>query len=358
MEGPVLEQNIRTLLERTRLPLLQLAQQAEIPVDLLQAARQGSLQGWTTSMVERLAITSRVDPAAVWSDEPLEAVPALHFLRGLLRDFHPDDLVPMETAIERGASLRAMTELLGHPVGWASFGPELPREPAWKHGYALAQQVRDFLDCPDVPIVDMHSLLGERFAVYVVYRPLRTARLFAATLSSNSARAVVVNSELCTDAPVVRRTLAHELCHVLFDSTHGAAILEIDTDDGSGQDAKEQRAGAFAAELLVPRAGIERHLGVPTSTRDLDVALHYVSEISRVFGAPRKLVIHHLKNHKWMDSATERSALSSLRSSDIDAELPSFGSPDPTVDWLERRVEEAVQAELITSGRAVELLRT
>lgn len=352
----MLEQNIRTLIERTQLPLPQLANQVQIPLELLHAARQGSLQGWTTSMVERLAMASCVDPAAVWSDEPLDAVPALHFLRGLLHDFHPDDLVPFEQALERGSSLRAMTELLGHDVGWAAFRTEAPRAPWWKHGYQLAQQVRDELGCQETPFDDLDALLGERLSVYVAYRPLRTARLFAATLNTPSARAVVVNNRLCTEPLVVRRTLAHELCHALFDSVRGSAILEIDTDDPLDADPKEQRAGAFAAELLVPRAGVERQLGVPTGTRDLDTALHYVDEVSRVFLAPKQLVVHHLVNHRWIDPSMKERVLAQRRS--IVRPGEPTRRPGPAVDWLERRVEEAVRAELITSGRATELLRS
>lgn len=72
-----------------------------------------------------------------------------------------------------------------------------------------------------------------------------------------------------------RMVLAHELCHLLFDRKSAARLKVM-----SGPWAPptlEQRADAFAAELLLPKAGIVREIGIPESMpvdEDLDHLMH------------------------------------------------------------------------------------
>lgn len=60
-----------------------------------------------------------------------------------------------------------------------------------------------------------------------------------------------------TDAPVRRRfTLAHELGHLRCDHDGSIPVDTIQTLSGKTSDAREIQANAFAAELLVPAAGV------------------------------------------------------------------------------------------------------
>ena len=59
-----------------------------------------------------------------------------------------------------------------------------------------------------------------------------------------------------TDPNRTRITLAHELCHLLIDRE--GALPVIDVLGGHFDNFIEQRANAFAAELLLPRSQIER----------------------------------------------------------------------------------------------------
>lgn len=304
-------------------------------------------------MVERLANAVGVDPAAIWSDKPLESSPTLAFLRGLWKDFHPDDLDAFDEALERGASLRAALRCVGADVGWSAFTAEPARGAPYEHGYELARKVRRWLEQESEPLGDLHDLLGLRFGVPVVQATLRTARLWAATIGTEEARAVIARAG---QPPILlRRTLAHELCHVLFDDVSGGTIVEIDTDDSNDRNEPiERRARAFAAEFLVPRDGLIRKLGVPQHTVDFVNAQHLVAEAARAFGAPWELVVNHLVNHKWIAQSEplRRRLIEDGRSPD-EVDWPATSQ----TDWLKVRVGEALEQDAITEGRAHELSR-
>ena len=54
-----------------------------------------------------------------------------------------------------------------------------------------------------------------------------------------------------------RATLAHELCHVLFDASAERPVGQVER-SGRTSSPIEKRANAFAAELLLPRAVLRR----------------------------------------------------------------------------------------------------
>ena len=58
-----------------------------------------------------------------------------------------------------------------------------------------------------------------------------------------------------TNAVLARVYLAHELCHVLFDPSDGGLHIVLDVGSDRDVQAAEQRARAFAAELLLPLPG-------------------------------------------------------------------------------------------------------
>lgn len=344
------EDNLRSLLDRPGLDLRNLAAQVGVQPDLLEAGRRGALAGWTTTLVERVARALEVDPAAVWANDPLPAPPTLSFLRGQWNDFHSDDALVFASAAERAASYAAILEVSGVPAGWRSFASEAVRSPPYEQGYALAKRVRQSLGGADRPLPDLEGLLANTFGVLVLRRVFRSARLYAAAVSTSQGRAAILNARVPCRGAILRRTLAHELCHLLFDADAG--VLEIDSDDRSDEDPREQRARAFAAELLVPGDGLSRLLGVPAQTRDLATALHYVGDVASEFGAPAELVANHLTNRRYVDRSIRAAVVDRAPRVDV-----SERDAPPDVDWLGLRVREAVAEGRISQGRASELLQ-
>ena len=93
-----------------------------------------------------------------------------------------------------------------------------------------------------------------------------------------------------------RFTIAHELCHILFDRTRAKTITHI-----SGQWANpgiEQRANAFAAYLLMPRRTLSAKIDPGPALEFADVR-RLASELKVNVSA----LIEHLYNVDMIDDA-------------------------------------------------------
>jgi Zn-dependent peptidase ImmA (M78 family) len=141
--------------------------------------------------------------------------------------------------------------------------------PAWEQGYDLAAEARDELDVGD-DAVEMDALL-DSLGVTVSEIALRDSGIRAVSLAGGGrAPSIAVNRAYPhAELPPVRQfTLAHELCHILFDEDYG-----VDVAIASGPwapEGLERRANAFAAMFLMPLQllrSTERGLGVSLETR-------------------------------------------------------------------------------------------
>ena len=126
-------------------------------------------------------------------------------------------------------------------------------EPPWQQGYTLAEELHDDLDgCMDGEPVDVVAIL-ERLRVDVAEASLSDESIRAVAMAGPRHRSGIVwnrNNYFNADARGRRFTLAHELCHLLFDRSVGQRLAVA-----SGPWAPpslEQRANAFAAMLLMP----------------------------------------------------------------------------------------------------------
>lgn len=86
-----------------------------------------------------------------------------------------------------------------------------------------------------------------------------------------------------------RSTLAHELCHIMFDAAHGQALGQVEL-RGFQASNREKRANAFAAEFLLPRAVLAAHA---TGPRIAETALRY---LARDYGVGMWLARHQAEN--------------------------------------------------------------
>lgn len=140
-----------------------------------------------------------------------------------------------------------------------------PRRPPYAAGYELADRVRYTLDLRESPIPSMRNLAEETLRIPVVQTTLHE-RIAGATVDFGSRRAVVLNINGMNSQAMVRRsTMAHELCHLLFDPAASLDTLrvdeyaDLDRRADTMADPVEQRANAFAVQLLAPQeAAVER----------------------------------------------------------------------------------------------------
>ncbi len=179
----------------------------------------------------------------------------------------------------------------------------------YQAGYRAAQRVRRDVGRVAAPITELRPLVEGQLGVWVELAPLVGAADAIAVADARGAAVVLNRASPGTEA-TRRRSLAHEVCHVLFDPRDDGALFDsvgprdLDRAEhgrGDVEERREQRARAFAAELLVPKAALERRWRGPLTP---SAAGHEVSAVAEEFGAPWDLTVYHALNHGFLDSAT------------------------------------------------------
>jgi Zn-dependent peptidase ImmA (M78 family) len=287
----------------------------------------------------------------------------LYFWQGPFADFrHVEDQPKVLEVMRRMAALARVEALLEIPPGLRSrLRPEVPCREAAKDGYRLANRVRSLLDNEMDAIGDPRTLLEERFGVLVLAEPLTSSRVHAMTLKDNvtGAVAVVVNSagERFQNPQALRVDLLHELAHVLFDPPNGDVNLVVDElDDADPRKLIEQRARAFAAELLMPAEGLRRLLGKPSYELGIETGLAMVERTRHAFDTPVEITVNHLVNREHIvewnrDSLIVRGRAEGTRATERG---PLFAKDRPGL--LERRLGQAVAQGLIPREDAQRIL--
>ena len=178
----------------------------------------------------------------------------------------------------------------------------------WAQGYDLAE---DFLDrvgpsLSNATSVDIHGILGD-LGVEVVKVRLTDETIRAVAIAGPRCRPHVAWNSACernADARGRRFTLAHELCHLLFDADAGRRLALA-----SGPWAPvnvEQRANAFAAMLLLPTEAV--HSAVAELTEPLGSG-NAVARIADQFNTGFHATLWHLTNLGYIDEETRQRIL-------------------------------------------------
>jgi Zn-dependent peptidase ImmA (M78 family) len=194
-----------------------------------------------------------------------------------------------------------------------------PRDQPFQEGYDLARAMREELSKKPAPRIDVEAIL-RRLDVEVHDIDLDTPSLNAvAVFGPRHGPAVFVNTSgrHSKGTRGRRATLAHELCHLLVD--RGGALPLAEVLGGKAPRRPEQRANAFAAELLVPASEAARATREANPQTRKDWA-KLVRRLSEKFGASQSV-----------------SAWQTLNGSDAD------GRPiePPAKGWLESMARNA-----------------
>lgn len=166
------------------------------------------------------------------------------------------------------------------------------RDAPHEQGYLLAEQLREQLGNPD-RFLDVEQLLAE-WSVSVDEAGLSDPSVDAATVwNEEHGPVIVLNRATRRDAPWARRmTLAHELCHLLLDRRNAAPLMIASSPWAPPE--LERRANAFAAELLLPKAGIQRVLRA--AVRAQWVSWEDRLKLMDEFGVGETVCTHQLEN--------------------------------------------------------------
>ena len=147
--------------------------------------------------------------------------------------------------------------------------------PAYRIGYALADDARKILGLNNLPIESMKNLVETKLGIPVIQAELPQhiagATIAVSDADHGDARGIVLNTVGANENVWVRRaTLAHELGHLLFDPIQRLDRVRVDTyqaneiDPQSGSiDYVEQRANAFAIAFLAPMKAVQEMTPTP-----------------------------------------------------------------------------------------------
>ncbi|WP_437947559.1 XRE family transcriptional regulator [Sorangium sp. So ce296] len=342
----------------------ELAELARVPLATLEAFEEG--QGnITAAALDRVAYVLGVDAGALRQGR-IERSPtaALFFRQGAFADFRDvEDRPKVVEAFERALALRKVNTLLGRPPSLRErFEPEEPTPEVFKDGYRLARKVRSVLGDETGPLGDMAELLEEEFDVLVRSEALSSIGIDALSLKEpqTGVAAAILNtaSRRRSNAWTARVDLAHELGHILFDPPRGEIHLVIDREDDENRGVRhaEKRARAFAAELLMPAEGLRQLLGPPRYEMGVSQALDLVARVREVFHTPIEITVNHLVNREYIVHFLQEAVIEQAKRTGRGGAAATPPPRPARQDALTRRVLEALDRDLISAGRARELL--
>jgi transcriptional regulator with XRE-family HTH domain len=364
-------QAVEAARKRVGMSLEELADSTTIDAALLGSIERGE-RLVSTAKLDRLASTLGLDAFALYDGREVERGLVVLPRHAARADFRHADLPVLRRALERATALLEVSTILGRKSLAGRFAPRPPGAEPAQDGYHFARLVRVALDRTTEPLYGLQTLLAEEFDVPVVSAPLATGALWAATVRSSATRAaaVVLNTS-GKDGPtasslqawlVDRVSICHELCHVLFDEPKGGVIdVVLDDPPREGQERPpiEQRAGAFAAEMLMPIHGLRKLFGDEGETDTPARADRMVDEVRVHFGTPTEIAVNHLYNHGYIAKvpAFREDLIERAKGRPLLQPSGQFiGESDAWRQVLLARTREAHDSSLITDGAARVLL--
>lgn len=203
------------------------------------------------------------------------------------------DIVPLaQTMVDLSSSdgdSETMTQIC-RSVSISTFG-----SPWWSQGYELAEEFHEHFTMEFIQgdFVDIHKILN-RLKIKITSLELSDADIRGLSIAGPHHRpGIVINQRNDHNKHDfgLRFTLAHELCHVLFDRQLGHR-LALASGPWAPQGI-EQRANAFAAMLLMPPLLVQRAISGLTDPISTDTG---VRETAHTLQAGVRSVLPHLKN--------------------------------------------------------------
>lgn len=350
---------VAELRERAKLSPDELASAVKISEPALREFEQRG-SGLSIANIEDIAEYFQVSAAALLRGEldPAASLRLFFNKRGAY-DFFADDERLVIQALRQGEVLMDLRRLAGGEEDLRThFQPEPPGETPYKDGYLLAQRVRELLGNPDRCLEDLDVVLEERFGILVCDTELRPDSIQAISAKARSGAAVILlnRNNAGHDNPLWRRgNLAHELGHVLADPPEdGFNNLVVDQDSQLSwwnNSPVEQRAKAFAAELLIPSAGLRRILNTQFPATQEATALGRIADVRAEFQTTFETTLYHLVNQEYITKALKDRLQQQWRRVADPAVKPA-AQPSP----LWRRVQQVLERGVITELRAREIL--
>ena len=243
--------------------------------------------------------TGLLQGGVVANDAPYiaELPPAVAMFGGVSPDLGAQDVEHLRdhiVAAQGGHDSERLAELVADRHGNAL---GVPHRDAHRFADELLEDVAPLDDDPD--FVDVHAIC-EHLGVNIHEDKLETDSIRGVAVAGDGfSPKIVVNQThyFNRNESGKRFTVAHELCHVLFDRTRARRLAHVSGGPWAAPGI-EQRANAFAAYLLMPRALVLKHL--PDANR---IEPKDVQRLEHGLRVNRSALLPHLKNLDLIDAA-------------------------------------------------------
>ena len=275
-------------------------------------ARLSQLKHTPLSQLELTYVNSRVHcllevarHAVNWEPETrmVQSVPAIAALDSTVLMFGGLDvqigegdaikLMKLLAKQKNGEEQSDLTRLVTNPLADAWMLP-------YEEGYELADALREELRIdPEALFVDIHEVL-ENLNIEIVETELETNSIRGVAIAGRGfAPAILINMNSiynCNDGGK-RFTLAHELCHILYDRTRAKKISHLSGPWASPR--TEKRANAFAVMFLGSTTALRKSLVTINSEE--------VHALAEKVGLGFSALVEHLYNTNLLDDVARES---------------------------------------------------
>ncbi len=273
-------------------------------VEAIEAGRPGI----TTTQLETVATALQLDPLALRTGELVSRLrPSVFLLHRSTQDFDAAEMPVLDTALEHARARNALARLVGDDVGIfprkllaaRGLAGDVTNAPAHQ-GYQLAWELRRALGNEAKALADLRELAESEIGLAIVVRRLATIGSSAFAVKAGDSAAIVLAPSSHGSEPHARVWIAHELCHVLFDPDDGGVNVVVDFEVDRRVHQAEQRARAFAAELLLPEAGLRSLIGPPKEVSGETASRNLVAMARDAFGSTWQVTANHLCNLRFV----------------------------------------------------------
>lgn len=331
--------------------LARLAREAEVDADRLQALEHGTLSAVSTAALVRI---QRALDLSDWRRDPADDVHVADafFRQSRSASFTTKDEEALVEHLREAARYRVVRGWLGVGAPLAA-AVKLGAAGGKPHedGYRAARDFRRAMGNADGPITDLKSTIESDVGVLVRAHAFRARSVRAMTVKSRE-DVVIVLAERAVDGVARRTDLAHELAHALLDAPRASSSLWVDlaNEDTHTTSRIEKRARAFAAELLVPLAGLRASFGKPSAKLSLEGAAHMVEDVRRRFIVTTHVAVNHLKDLGYVPEEFRDALIESARPMRL-ATNEEWDAPA-----LDRALRRAVDEGKVSRARALEMV--
>ena len=238
----------------------------------------------------RLFEGNRADTAVPYINE---LPPAVAMFGGVSPDLSTHDvkcLCDQIVAVQGGSDSRKLAELVADRHGGALGVP-------YRDGHRFASELLEDMKLLNRDYIDVQAMCSH-LGIDLQETELETDSIRGMAIAGGgfSPRIVVNRTHYFNQNESGKRfTIAHELCHVLFDRTRARRIAHASSGRWAAQGI-EQRANAFAAYLLMPRALVLAHLPDANHIKKFDV-----QQLTNRLRVNESALLNHLRNLGLID---------------------------------------------------------